>query len=367
MKILCIFDYYFPSVGGAETLYQKVAEYFAQDHEVHVVTQQINQSLTEEVLNNVHIHRVSCLHRTLFPYAAFATAKSLAQGADIVQASTYSSAFLAKKLCNYTSAKIILLVHEVLGDSWFQLGLSWLQARLYYQYERMLFGMAFDYYIAVSQSTKRQLEKNAISSAKIEVIYNGVDNELFQKREISWELRHQLGIQNHEYVYLYAGRPGVTKGIFALLEAAKELSKIKRFRCVLILGKNPQHGYQKVKSFIIENKLEKHIVLIDSVLRSELPHYLAMANVIVVPSLTEGFGLFAAEVSAMGIPQIVTDVDALPEVVSGQVIFIPRKSSNAIVVAVQKAQQGIFQIVSTRVFSWKKTLAQYNRLYEKLI
>ncbi|OGC82120.1 MAG: hypothetical protein A2V81_03150 [Candidatus Abawacabacteria bacterium RBG_16_42_10] len=366
MKILFIFDYYFPHIGGAETLYQKLAEYFSQDHEVHVVTQQTSQSVAEEVLNDVHIHRISCFHRALFPYAALETAKELAQDADIIQATTYSSAVLASRLRNYSKAKMILLVHEVLGERWFQLGLPWLQAWLYHRYERMIFRTPFDRYIAISQSTGKQLEKVGVSPTKMEIIYNGVDNELFQEREMNWELRHQLGISDHEYVYLYAGRPGATKGVFTLLEAAKELSKDKRFCCVLILGKNPTHDYQKVKNFIAKNRLGKSIILVDSVLRSDLPHYLAIANVVVVPSFTEGFGFLAAEVSNMQIPMIVTNVDALPEVVSGQVIFIPSKSSSAIVAAVEKAEQGMFQTVSPKDFSWETSLAQYDHLYEQL-
>ena len=59
-------------------------------------------------------------------------------------------------------------------------------------------------------------------------------------------------------------------------------------------------GMKLIRRLGIEDK----IVLINSVLRKELPNYIKAADCVVVPSLTEGFGFCAAEACAMGKPVV---------------------------------------------------------------
>jgi glycosyltransferase involved in cell wall biosynthesis len=65
----------------------------------------------------------------------------------------------------------------------------------------------------------------------------------------------------------------------------------------------------------------------------------ACADVVVAPSLAEGFGSVHSEVCAMGKPLITTQVAAIPEVVSGKVVFVPVASSQALVEGIKAARQ----------------------------
>ena len=168
MKIVLIVDYYYPNTGGAEVLYQQLAEGLATQHQVIVLTQgNINLPLFE-IINGVKVFRVRTWHRALFPLQGFALAKKLVKDADIVQTATYAGGVLAARIKKYTSAKIVCIVHEALDKRWLQLGWYGWQA---YVYEKYFFHHTFDHYIAVSESTKKQLLNLGIEKSRITRIY----------------------------------------------------------------------------------------------------------------------------------------------------------------------------------------------------
>ena len=61
-------------------------------------------------------------------------------------------------------------------------------------------------------------------------------------------------------------------------------------------------------------------------------------DVVIAPSLAEGFGSVHSETCAMEKPLITTQVSAIPEVVSGNVVFIQPRKSEAIVEAVERVR-----------------------------
>lgn len=384
MKILLILDHYYPVIGGAEVLNQHLAELLAAEHEVTVLTQLTTGTVAFEELRGVKIYRVATFHRATFPYQAFQLAKNLAQDADVIQAAPYSAGILASKLRPYTTAKIVLLVYECLGARWLQLGMLGWQAFLI---EKQLFLHQFDHYVAISESTKKQLRKIGIPNERITLIYCGIDNDFFVPRDKNIILRKQLNIDLETFLVLFAGRPGVTKGVFLLLEAMREKQKAKsrkqngdlggeqgvgskeqsmKMKLVLMLGREPAAQRLRVEKLIRRYQLHDEILVLDSVARTQLPSYMSMADAVIVPSLSEGFGFLGAEVSAMKIPLIVSKVDALPEVVSGEVIFIDKPTPTAIVQALDKAQKKQFSLIPARSFSWAETVKQYLSLYQAL-
>ncbi len=370
MKILFIVDYYYPAIGGAEILYQHLAEGLVKrGHEVIVLTQMSSNVLAQEMVNGVSVFRVKTWQRALFPYQAFRLAKQLCQDADIIQAGPYAAGVLAARLRKLCSAKVLLTVYEYLGTRWLSLRASGVMA---YLYEKYLFSHVFDYYVAISDSTRRQLLVNKIAPVKVGKVYCGIDTELFKPQPINTALRKQLKIATETKVFLYAGRSGITKGIWVLLQTIKKLRDLKsamlssEMQFVFILGKHPITEYERIRAFIQTHALESLIIVLDSVPRNQLPQYIAIANTVIIPSLTEGFGFFAAEVSAMQIPLIVSKVDALPEVVSGKAIFIEPGNSDDMLRAVIEGAHDRFLKIPPKHFSWENTCVSYEQLYKNL-
>jgi len=72
-----------------------------------------------------------------------------------------------------------------------------------------------------------------------------------------------------------------------------------------------------------------------SVPDAEMPIYFALAELLTLPSLLEGFGLPALEAMACGTPVIATTAGALPEVVGPCGILVPPRDTPALVAAIR--------------------------------
>lgn len=365
MKILFIVDYYYPYIGGAEVVHQKLAELLARDHEVTVLTQTSGGEKLEDRINGVRVVRVRTLNRLTFPWQAKKLAYQLAAESDIVQVSTYSSGFLGAAIRKKLSKKVTLLVHGYLREVWYQLRLTWFVAILCRLYECLLFSKEFDYYVVPSHFTEKNLLKLDIKKEKINVIHHGIDTALFHPMPRNTQLRAQLNINENENVFLFAGRPSRMKGIEVLLEAFQRNKP--HIRLVLMLAKDSKEEYERVIKFIKENKLTDHVLVIDPVPHKDMPTYLAIADVVVIPSLTEEFCFLAAEASAMDLPLIVSDVGALPEVVFGKVIFVKPGFADTLAKGIEDAVQGRFTLIPRKDWNWDRALLQYADLYNNIL
>lgn len=365
MKILFIVDYYYPYIGGAEVVHQKLAEYLAQHHEVTVLTQSLPNALDEEVINQVKVIRVGVWHRVLFSWQARSMALKMAKEADIVQVSTYASAFLGSMIKNQLHKPVILLVHGYLRQFWYQLGLPKWFARFCHYYEDQLFSCSFDHYIVPSNFTATNLFKKGIVQQKVHVIHHGIDHDLFHPLPRNESLRAQLKISSSDKVFLFSGRPSRMKGIEFLLEAFKQTPK--HIKLVLMLSKDSPVEFRRVVNFIAKNQLTEQVLLIDPVSHTDMPNYLAIADIVVVPSLTEEFCFLAAETCAMNIPLIVSHVAALPEVVSGKVCFVEPGSTQSLVDAIRHAVENDFVWIPAKKWDWNQSLPKYERLYTKIL
>lgn len=356
MKLLFLFDNYFPALGGAEILYQRLAEHFATENEVQVVTSGRYQERSEEIIERVTVHRTARTARLFQSFTSYRAAHKKVQQADVIVSATYASALAAYWLGKKFHKKTILIVHEVLGENWPKIKRF---GFLYRWYERYVVTRKFDRYIAVSEHTKKKLIEYGIAQEKISVIYNGVDHELFTPRPIDTALREQIAGKSF-FIYLYFGRPGVSKGVLNLIKAVPEIrKKIPGSKLVLILAKEPQREYARTLELIQQLQLQKDIVILDPVEREKLPEYVNIADSVVVPSFSEGFGLSAVEACTLGKTVVVNKVGALPEVVFGKVVFISSNGSIDIEEGVLKAYQGDMETIPGRRFNWEKSLKLY--------
>lgn len=358
MKVLYVLENYYPFVGGVETLFQNVCEGMATKHTVAVICSAMDGVVPPKgqnyiCHNGVFIHRVNTKNRFLFPLFALYKSVQMARISDVIHTSTYTGAFPAWVASRIWHKPCVITVHEVLGDRWKKFGFkhAWLLELL----EKIILKLGFDRYISVSQSTQRQLEKMGIQS---EVIYNGIDHE-------HWNLDKYEPIRLHDgFTYLYFGRAGVTKGLENLIQASKSVSKaIPNSKLIMILGKEVAEYRKKIVEMA---KNDEHIVIMDSVPYNELPRYIKGADCVVVPSLSEGFGFSCAEACAMGVPVVVTDVDSLPEVVSGK-YKVARCSVKSLTEAITDIPDEIYNVTQLKKFTWERNIQEHESLYRSLL
>jgi glycosyltransferase involved in cell wall biosynthesis len=234
----------------------------------------------------------------------------------------------------------------------------------------MIYSLHYDRYICISKSTQKQLLSIGIEKNKTYVIYPGVDYELFNPKKYSREkIRKKLGLEKN-FIYMFYGRPGISKGFEYLLKAVQAISeKILNSKLLAIVShdKAYQKRYDSMKKLIKELRIEDKILLLDPVPYDELPNYIKSADCVVVPSLAEGFGYTTAEACAMERPVVASNVASLPEVVSGRYVLVEPRNPKAIAEGVELTYNKKIKKHKEKKFLWRNNIDAHIRLYNSLL
>lgn len=323
MKILFILDHYYPYIGGAEVLFKHLCEGLAKhadNFEITVITTRPVGTAKFEIINGVKIHRAGFSSRYLFALTAWIKALPIAKKADAIHTSSLISAIPAIITSWISKKPISITVHEAWGDFWDKIpGAIFTHKTL----EKWLLERKFNNYACVSKNTAEALQKIINKPPHfINVIYPGIDHNLFNYAGYSPDWLKTKYDLSGKFVFLFFGRPGVTKGAENLVRAWREFCAIncvfaQNSRLFMLLSREPIKSYKRVQKLIKKYNLSTSIILHDSVNRHLLPYYISGCDCVVVPSISEGFGFSAVEAAAMGKPIIARKTGSLTEVLNG--------------------------------------------------
>lgn len=152
------------------------------------------------------------------------------------------------------------------------------------------------------------------SPYRIRIIPCGVNLDLF--RPIDQErARRRLNL-NGEDVLLFVGRLVPIKGLDRLLMAISYLER-KRPMKLLVIGGDDQNPIprENLRNLTKELGISDHVTFFGFVDHEELPWFYSVADVCVIPSFHESFGLVALESLACGTPVIATKVGVMESVI----------------------------------------------------
>jgi D-inositol-3-phosphate glycosyltransferase len=373
VNILFVLEYYPPHIGGAEVLFQNLCQGLTtRGHKVTVITSKLKDTKNFEVINGIRIHRVRVPRkgtRYWFTFLSIPIVYKLAKDANLIHTTTYNGALPAWLACKLRGKKSVITVHEVFGSKWKELvAMSWFSAKLHRLLERVIIALPFDKYVSVSGYTASCLSHFGVDNRKLEVIYNGIDYDLFNPEKSDGKtVRQKLGLSD-VFIYMYYGRPGISKGVEYLIQGVPLIAKkIAKSRLLMLLGRDPKDRYETAIRMIEDLNIGDRIILLDPVPRNELPNYIAASDCIVVPSISEGFGFTTAEACAMGKPVVASNVASLPEVISGKYILIEPRSPKAIAEGIESVYDGNTQDSTKKIFTWDECVEKHVQLYEDLI
>jgi len=144
--------------------------------------------------------------------------------------------------------------------------------------ERALYDAA-DHIVAVGAGYRQHILEQGVPDAKVEVVTNGVDSDLFVPRAPDEALRASLGL-NGKYVLTYAGTVGMAHGLDVVLRAGHRLREHGRDDIVLLVvgdGARRAELEQAVRDQGLSN-----VVFTGMVGRAKLPAYLASSDACLV-------------------------------------------------------------------------------------
>jgi glycosyltransferase involved in cell wall biosynthesis len=232
-----------------------------------------------------------------------------------------------------------------------------------------------DRIIAVSQRTADDLiSLMSAPAAKISTIYLGVDAAL--KR-----------VENGGRLEAVARRYGIN-GPFMLavgtLEPRKNYNRlIQSFALIHGRASAPAHLvivgrkgwlYESIFETLERSRLGDAVRVLEQVSDLDLAALYSMATALVTPSLYEGFGIPPVEAMAYGLPIIVSDGGALPEIAGGAGLVVPALDVDALADAMLRvaSDEALWKELSRRSlararrFSWADTALRTLNVYKQL-
>jgi D-inositol-3-phosphate glycosyltransferase len=169
--------------------------------------------------------------------------------------------------------------------------------------------------IAPTEKGKTEIERYYGAAQKnICVVPCGVNMELFQP--VSQNLaRRKLGLTG-EKILLFVGRLDPLKGADRLVDAVPYLRDFKNLQLVMIGGDESSRGeIEKLQKRCFELGIADQVSFRGTVKQPELPVFYSAADVCVVPSYYESFGLVALESLSCGTPVVAADIGDVKNII----------------------------------------------------
>ena len=182
-----------------------------------------------------------------------------------------------------------------------------------------------DAIVVPTHQEKENLILNYKSENNIYIVSPGVDLEKFKSKN-KFESREKLGLSQTTKILLSVGRLEPIKGYDVLINALSFLNISDDFDVrLLIIGgdSKSQNELERLNSLKLKHGLSNQVNFLGAIDHDELPIYLSAADVFVMPSAYETFGIAALEASACNLPVIAPQVGGLKSVVKhGQTGFL---------------------------------------------
>ncbi|MFH1031248.1 MAG: glycosyltransferase [Chloroflexota bacterium] len=213
-------------------------------------------------------------------------------------------------------------------------------------------------------STEREkealIEYYGAMPERIGIVPCGVNPDLFHPSDKE-KAKRELGFTDQK-VILFVGRIEPLKGIDRLLQAITYLPEKTGLKLVIIGGgEQSRSEMERLQKLSDQLGIRDMVVFPGVVEHQQLPRYYNAADVSVVASYYESFGLVALESLACGIPVIATDVGDLRDIIrqgeTGYIVDsnVPRSLAEKITLILNQPKQNSTQIrESVLRFSWSK-------------
>ena len=215
---------------------------------------------------------------------------------------------------------------------------------------------------------------------KIKVVQNGLREPNPEDKDLELKLRKQFALEDDRFV-LNVGGIHERKNIVRLVKSFSALVKDKGYPGKLVITGNVTGAPYQIKmkrlcnNAIRQTGMEGRIVFTDFISEEELDSLFRMADIMIYPSLYEGFGIPILEAMKMGVPVITSNVTAMPQVTDNAGILMDPYSVTDMTNAMSRLldDSGLRNDLITKgykrseSFTWEKAANEYLSVYEGLL
>lgn len=228
-----------------------------------------------------------------------------------------------------------------------------------------------DITVCVSPSVRQHTQRySQVPSEKLRVIANGINYHRFAHADPADPA--ELGLAPDKTTLIFVGRLDAVKNIDMLLRVVERLGDRHNLQC-LIVGQGPQHQHLE--------KLSQQLGIADRVrfigLRGDVERLLKAADIMIMPSRWEGFGMSALEAMASGVPVVASRTPGLADLIEHEQtgLLVDANNLEGFCQTVEKliVDKDLARRLSQNAqkyakdFTIQKMVNSYIRLYEKVI
>ena len=358
MRILLAPATYYPKVGGVEEVTRQLARQLrARGHRVEILTNRWRGAGPSDVVDGVEVRRVAFplpgARRRFALQAPRAAAALLASRAEVIHL------VAAGPIAAYVAALRPLLRARVVLTSQGEVGIA--QDRIFHRSRALRWAIQrlladADAVTGCSQFVLDELRSEFGLAAPATVVPNGVD-----PAELVAEPAHE-----GRYV-LAAGRLVVQKGFDVLLRAFAR-ADLPSHR-LLVAGEGRE--CERLLRLTSELGLDGRVEWLGSADRRRLASLLAGAEVVVMPSRQEPFGIVLLEAMAAGKPAIASRVGGVPEFAEGAAELVPPEDPEALAAALTRLvsddelRASLVAAARERAasYTWDRIATRYEEIY----
>jgi glycosyltransferase involved in cell wall biosynthesis len=269
----------------------------------------------------------------------------------------------------FSKAKKVFVIH---GSEWFVIPEAFLWPdRLYTNIMTIRYCRSAERVITVSNAVKKDVVKfTGINPDRVLPVYNGFDPKLFHVIQDSNLL--ESGKQKYQlpdHFILWAGQIYPPKNLRRLLDAFARLKDEIPHHRLVIAG---EQRWRAKEDLELVEQLGDRVCFTGWVPLNHLPILYNLADLFVLPSLYEGFGIPLLEAMACGCPVLTSTTCSPPEIVADAGYLVDPLDVNAIstgiceILSNTECRNGMVQKGLERVknFSWEKCAQETLKVLE---
>ncbi|GEA30422.1 MULTISPECIES: glycosyltransferase family 4 protein [Clostridium] len=273
--------------------------------------------------------------------------------------------------------KVITTIHdmtyELYPETMDKKNLKRIKSDIHYSVNRA------DKIITVSESSKNDIMKFlSVDEAKIEVVYNGVEYDKFNKyysEDEKSKIRVKYTLPK-DYI-LYMGTLEPRKNIESIIEAFslfKKENTVSNQNIKLVIAGKKGWLFENIFNLVNKLSLKDDVIFTDYIDENDKSIIYNMASLFVFPSLYEGFGIPVLEAMASSVPVITSNVSSLPEVAGDAAILVEPKDIKSIakymskVLADKKLRNNLIREghEQAKKFTWESSVEKLVNIYRDL-